>query len=432
MRGVHGTSRPGGSHRRLGRSQVFRGTGHGTLTSLVTFAAAVVVAAVLPLTAATTASATGSTIAWAHISAGGEQTCGVSTGRALFCWGGNSSGELGIGSTTNADLPQPVTTPAVTGWATVSAGGEHTCAIRTNRTLWCWGGNAFGQLGIGNTTNADLPQQVAKPSAGGWATISTGLSQTCATRTDGTLWCWGENDSGQLGIGNTTPSEDLPQQVTTPSATGWATVAAGGFHTCATRTDTTLWCWGNNFAGQLGIGSTTNADLPQQVTMPAATGWATVTGGGDHVCATRADTSLWCWGSNFAGQLGIGSTAASENLPQQVTTPSATGWAAVTGGTDDVGTPPDDHTCATRGDGTLWCWGANYIGQLGIGSSGSKHLPQQVAKSATTPWATVSGGADHTCATRTNRTLWCWGDNVSGELGLGNTTNQTRPKQVTA
>jgi alpha-tubulin suppressor-like RCC1 family protein len=95
------------------------------------------------------------------------------------------------------------------------------------------------------------------------------------------------------------------------------------------------------------------------------------------------------------------------------------------------GPAPDDHTCATGGDGTLWCWGANYAGQLGIGSSGSRSLPQQVAKSATTPWATVSAGGDHACATRTNRTLWCWGNNAFGQLGLGNTTTQTRPKQVT-
>jgi alpha-tubulin suppressor-like RCC1 family protein len=429
MRGVHGTSRLGASCRRLGRGQVFPTAGHGTLTSLVTFAAAVVVAAVLPLTAGTIAAgAATSSTAWTQIAAGAVHTCGVSTGHTLWCWGGNGNGELGIGSTAlSEDLPQPVTTPAATGWDTVTAGGKGaggwTCAIRTGHTLWCWGEG--GVLGIGNDFDQNLPQQVTTPSATGWATVSAGAFHTCATRTDGTLWCWGDNGAGRLGIGNTV-AQELPQQVTTPAATGWATVTAGGAHTCATRTDTTLWCWGSNLTGQLGIGSSTvtSEHLPQQVTTPSATGWAAVTAGDSHTCATQTDQTLWCWGYNNSGQVGIGSTAPNANLPQQVTTPAATGWATISAG--------GFHSCATRTDGTLWCWGANYDGQLGIGSSASKHLPQQVAKSATTPWATVSAGGLHSCATRTNRTLWCWGYNNSGELGIGNTTIQYRPQRVTA
>jgi alpha-tubulin suppressor-like RCC1 family protein len=373
------------------------------MRSLLTLAAATAVAAVLPLTAGVTAAnATGSTIAWAHISAGGPDTCGVSTVHALYCWG--------LVGTTESDVPTAVTTPAATGWANVSAALNNICATRTNRTLWC-GPDTTGAL-----------KQVTTPSAGGWAAIGTGDDHICATRTDGTLWCWGNNAEGQLGIGNTT-SETLPQQVTTPAATGWATINSGSLHSCATRTDGSLWCWGDNSFGELGIGSTTNADVPQQVTTPTATGWATVSAGGAHTCATRADATLWCWGDGFVGELGIGN-ATNQDLPQQVTTPAATGWATVTNG--------ENFTCGTRAGGTLWCWGFNGSGRLGIGSSGNKSVPQQVAKSATTPWATVSAGGDHACATRTNRTLWCWGANTFGQLGLGNTTTQTRPKQVTA
>jgi len=427
MFGVFTRSQPEGRRHRLAQLHLRLRARHAT-RSLLTLAAAMAVAAALPLTAgASAAGAATSTIAWAQVAAGSQHTCGVSTVHTLWCWGNNGGGQLGIGSTAlSADLPQQVTTPAAAGWASVTAagpavGGSVTCAIRTDHTLWCWGD---GALGTGTTFSQDLPQQVTTPSAGGWATVSAGTVHTCATRTDGTLWCWGNNFEGRLGIGNTR-NESLPQQVTTPAATGWAAVSAGGAHTCATRADGTLWCWGSNGNGRLGIGSTApSADLPQQVITPAATGWAAVAAGGTHTCATRTDSTLWCWGYNNSGQVGIGSTASSENLPQQVTTPAATGWAAVSAG--------GFHACAARTDGTLWCWGANYDGQLGIGSSGSKRLPQQVAKSATAPWATVSAGTFHTCATRTNRTLWCWGYNNSGQLGIGNTTIQYRPQRITA
>jgi alpha-tubulin suppressor-like RCC1 family protein len=200
-----------------------------------------------------------------------------------------------------------------------------------------------------------------------------------------------------------------------PSSTACAHIAAGGSNTCGVSTNGTLWCWGLN-------GTSPSEDLPTQVTTPAATGWATVTAGSLHTCATRADTSLWCWGDGFVGELGIGS-ATNEDTPQQVTTPAAAGWATVS--------PGENFTCAIRAGGTMWCWGFNGSGRLGIGSYGNKSLPQQVATSATTPWATVSAGGGHACATRTNRTLWCWGENQFGQLGLGNTTTETRPKQVT-
>ena len=158
-------------------------------------------------------------------------------------------------------------------WAHIAAGEYYDCGIRTDATLWCWGSNDSGQLGIGGATGQDLPRQVTTPAAGGWASITAGSYHTCATRTDGTLWCWGNNDSGQLGIGSESETgQDLPQQVTTPAPGGWTSVTAGGFHTCATRTGGTLWCWGWGASGQLGIGNGNDQDLPQQVTTPAMAG----------------------------------------------------------------------------------------------------------------------------------------------------------------
>jgi alpha-tubulin suppressor-like RCC1 family protein len=198
----------------------------------------------------------------------------------------------------------------------VTGGAFHTCAIRTDSTLWCWGSSESGQLGLGNTTDQDLPQQVTTPAPAGWTSVTAGDDHTCATRTDSTLWCWGFDDAGQLGIGSKA-QQDLPQQVTTPAPAGWTSVAAGGDHTCALRTHA-LWCWGFNRYGQLGIGSTTNQARPRRVALPAKTGWSLVALGATHTCAKHTGHILWCWGYNYYGQLGIGNSV-NQDLPQQIT-----------------------------------------------------------------------------------------------------------------
>jgi alpha-tubulin suppressor-like RCC1 family protein len=210
-----------------------------------------------------------------------------------------------------------VTTPGPGGWVGVTAAGSQTCGIRTGGTLWCWGGNFAGELGIGNVTSQDRPQQVMDPAPEGWASVASRGYETCATRTGGTLWCWGYNRYGELGIGSHT-DQDRPRQVTTPAPGGWASVAVGDFQACATRTGGALWCWGYNGHGQLGIGNHADQDLPQQVTIPAPGGWANVTSGAVQTCATRTGGTLWCWGANFHGQLGIGNET-DQDRPRQVT-----------------------------------------------------------------------------------------------------------------
>jgi alpha-tubulin suppressor-like RCC1 family protein len=361
---------------------------------------------------------------WAHIAPGGDHTCATRTNGTLWCWGYNGYGELGAGNQTNQDRPRQVTTPAPGGWASVTAGSSHTCATRTNGTLWCWGYNGNGELGVGNQTNQDRPQQVTTPAPGGWASVTAGYASTCAIRAirgdraDRALWCWGDG-------------QDRPQQVTIPAPGGWGGVTVGGGFTCATRTGGTLWCWGLNNVGQLGIGNQIDQDRPHQVTSPALGGWSSVSGGEDHTCATRTGGTLWCWGFAVYGQLGIsnGSGGDFELAPRRVTIPAPGGWASVTAGYD--------HTCATRTGGTLWCWGLNLDGELGlgffsegIGPEAAVFWPHQVTTPVPGGWATVTVGEAHTCATRTG-SLWCWGANGYGQLGIGNHTNQDRPRQVT-
>jgi alpha-tubulin suppressor-like RCC1 family protein len=358
---------------------------------------------------------------WIHIAAGTNVTCGIREGNTLWCWGAGAYGALGNGQSVNEDQPQQISKPTA-GWASVTDGGGHGCATRNDGGLWCWGYNREGELGIGTTVNVARPHQVTSPAAVGWTAVSAGANHTCAIRSDTTLWCWGYNSSGQLGLGNTS-TEDLPQQVTSPASTGWTAVSAASGYTCATRGDSTLWCWGYNGQGELGIGSTTNQDLPQQVTTPASADWASISAGFNHTCATRSDTTLWCWGINFDGELGIGSTDPDFTTPQQVTVPASTGWTSTTAG--------GFHTCATRTH-ALWCWGQNDFGQLGIGSTTSQDLPKRVVVPSGTGWSLIALGYYHTCATHTGKSLWCWGDNDLGQLGIGSTTSQDLPQQVTS
>jgi Regulator of chromosome condensation (RCC1) repeat len=353
---------------------------------------------------------------WTHVAPGGHHTCATRANGTLWCWGDNDNGQLGIGDQTGQDRPRQVTTPAAGGWANVTAGGYHSCATRTNGTLWCWGNNAQGELGIGNQVDQDRPRQVTTPAAGGWASATAGYSQTCAIRTNRTLWCWG---------GGARNRPQRPQQVTTPALGGWAAVTVGDGFTCATRTNHTLWCWGANNSGQLGLGSRPG----QQVTTPAPGGWASVHVGEAHTCATRTDGTLWCWGFGAYGQLGYPVVNDIETLPHPVTSPAPGGWASVTAGYS--------HTCAIRTNRALWCWGLNDSGQLGLGyyyegPGAGNPDPQQVISPAAAGWATITAGFDQTCAIRTGGTLWCWGLNDRGQLGIGSQAYfSDLPQQVT-
>ena len=190
---------------------------------------------------------------------------------------------------------------------------------------------------------------------------------TCATRTDSTLWCWGLNDSGSSASA-TPPARTCRSRSPPPPPTGWASVTAGAYHTCAARTDTTLWCWGGNYFGQLGIGNQQDQDLPQQVTTPATDGWASVTAGDFHTCATRTHAAVVLGRQRRRAS---SASAAEPTRPGRARSPPApTGWSRLaTGGI---------HTCATHTGHTLWCWGSNREGELGIGTTVDQDLPQQV------------------------------------------------------
>lgn len=272
-------------------------------------------------------------------------TCGI-RGGDLYCWGRDSSGQLGLGAAGATSTPARVGTAS--DWTAIAVGADHTCGIRGAGTLWCWGEGHNGRLGTGSTTDQQSPVQVGTETD--WVQITLGHEFSCGRRAGSTLFCWGNGYYGQLGIGMVAyPS--TPQQV---GGAEWASVSAGRAHTCAIKASGELWCWGWANHGRLGDGSTTG-QREAPVRVGTDSDWVSVSAGGSHTCAIRESGALWCWGRNGYGELGDG-TGMGRSTP--VAIGASTDWTAV-----ELG---DSHSCAVRA-GVLHCWGIAR-GRLGLGS----------------------------------------------------------------
>jgi alpha-tubulin suppressor-like RCC1 family protein len=340
--------------------------------------------------------------AWANVDGGTDDSCGVRSDGTLWCWGYNGNGQLGTGD--REPQPSPTQIGDETTWAEVNAGYTHTCAIKTDQTLWCWGDNQYGELGIGVRYGFyPAPTQVTSGGNGGWLSVSVGAMYTCAVDRTHRFWCWGHDLDGVLGDGQS-ESQLSPELIGTARVWGNVAASTSDLHTCATKLDGNLFCWGMNHFGQLGVGSTHRHMRPAHV--GTDTDWATVSTGGYFTCATKTTGTLWCWGSVENGELGTGGDE-DELTPTQIT--SATTWSAVSTGRD--------HACASRTDGSLWCWGLNTYGELGDGTKVSEPTPVQVGSSDA--WVSPSVGDYHTCGRQSDNTLWCWGSNGSGQIGIG-------------
>jgi hypothetical protein len=341
----------------------------------------------------------------------------------LWTWGTNTNGQLGDGSGTNRSTPVTTTSGGIT-WKQVSAGTDHTAAIKTDGTLWTWGRNYGGALGTNNTTNRNTPVTTF---AGGtdWKQVSTGNQFTAAIKTDGTLWIWGYNNFGQLGT-NALSNRSTP--VTTfAGGTNWQQVSASNAsHTAAIKTDGTLWIWGNGGNGQLGTNALSNRSTPV-TTFAGGTNWQQVSCDGDatvngHTAAIKTDGTLWTWGTGTSGQLG-NNTASGSSTP--ITTfAGGTNWKQVSCG--------GYHTAAIKTDGTLWTWGRNVNalsaanGQLGDNTSINRSIPVTTFAGGNN-WKQVDGGRYFTTAIKTDGTLWTWGLNSGGQLGDNTITNRSTP-----
>ncbi len=326
---------------------------------------------------------------WDYVSSQGERACAIKRDGTLWCWGDNDHGELGIDSTERALDPMQVGVER--DWVDVAISGDvfgHTCGVRADGSLWCWGVNTDGQLGRGETdlTAIDEPQRV--DDATDWVQVAVGSAHSCALKRDRTLYCFGRGTNGQLGRGTT--ADEL-----VPAVLGgtWEEVRAYGVRTCGVSAGGALRCWGVRSDGTAG---------PTPTPIGSASNWVSVTIG-TAVCGVDEDHTAWCFGGNGSGELGVGDHVERTTLTQVGTEED---WRSLSGGRS--------HTCGMRGD-VPYCWGDNQSGQLGLGVRGFKSTPTEI--DAATAWSIVDANVSTTCAIDGSSLLHCWGDNQWGQLG---------------
>lgn len=377
------------------------------------------------------------------LAAGPRHSLAVLQDGTLWAWGLNNFGQVGDGTAsaggTNLvfrDLPRligtngSVTTNAV--WSSVSGGsrgsdvatsqpGGFSIGLQTNGTIWGWGLNDLGQLGLGSN-GPPIRSAVRIGKDTNWVQVEAGATHVLALKRDGSLWSWGGNSAGQLGTGSTV-SSNAPVRVGSESA--WVEVRAGGFYSLARRADGTLWAWGGNTNGQLGLGNTTSQRTPMRVGTSAD--WAGLSAGVFHALALKTNGTLWAWGRNSFGQLGTGGRV---NSTRPVAVGTSTDWQMVEAGLG--------HSFAIKTNGALFAWGANWYGQLGNGTNGSKSDTNSANKLAPVAIATnltwlAIDASSHSLGLTTDGRVWAWGWNANGQVGdltggnLSNTNNRNAP-----
>jgi alpha-tubulin suppressor-like RCC1 family protein len=314
---------------------------------------------------------------FASISAGDSTGCAITIAGRAYCWGNGKRGTVGNGTTDDQSAPTLVTN-ALT-FTSISVGGQHACGLATGGLAYCWGADSLGQLGDSRLVNSTTPIPV---SGGGstavFASISAGFRHTCAVTATGTAFCWGSNERGQLGAGTSGGFVDTPVQVL--GGLQFASISAGGDHTCGVTSGGAAYCWGSKFDGQLGNGATGGfSAVPVAVAggltfarISASTGTRTrdldnnpmkITGAG-HTCGLTTGGAVYCWGDNENLQLGRGPFSSgpqsASGVPQQVL------GGELTAGLNFVSVSAGSvHSCGVTTDGAAYCWGSNIFGALG-------------------------------------------------------------------
>jgi len=344
----------------------------------------------------------------AVLHAGSQHECVQLTDNTVWCWGLNFNAQLGE-PPSGGPHPNPVPISELLDETAVLDIDDANCAIKKNGTLWCWGNNFDGELGIGTVFNEQsVPMEVT--TLGNTVTaVGTMLGHTCAFA-GGKTYCWGENNAGELGI-NLGDGMDysLPQEVTALADTMVSFVGSGD-HTCALTDQGAVWCWGRSGDGRLGFPvNPDNSNFAPDHPPGLDTGVTAIAQQFLHGCAIKTDKTLWCWGYNLEGQLGDPTfQGASRSTPTQVVGLGAEVEDVSAGG---------EFTCALKTDGTVWCWGRNHEGQLGQGVVDSADHPTPLQVMLPAPTQNIEAGFLNACAHLVDGRVVCWGRNLFGQSG---------------
>jgi alpha-tubulin suppressor-like RCC1 family protein len=338
---------------------------------------------------------------WAALATGQSHTVIIKTNKTIWSCGFNTYGQLGLPDN-NLDRNTLTQIGAESDWSIVRAGEYYTVALKNDRTIWAFGNNNYGQLGIINTISTTTPSLIGTDSD--WSSIGCGLEFTLGLRTNKTVWAWGNNNYGQLGLGHTISA-------TTPSSIGtcsdWSLISCGSLFALALRTNNTIWSWGYNYACQLGLGDTISRTAPSLIGIDSD--WSRVEAGSEHSIGLKTNQTLYAWGSNYSGQPGLGYSdmISGHSTPTQVGIDSD--WIKVYAG--------NNYTIGRKNNNSVWAWGLNNTGQLGLDDVIARYTPTKVGTDSS--WFTLNADYSHTVAIKTNGTCWGWGWNSSGALGLG-------------
>lgn len=361
-------------------------------------------------------------------------TCALLNDGTVWCWGRNDVGQLGVGTMTTTSpmgIPNasaPALLPTGDKATAIRAGRTHICALLTSGAVYCWGYNASGALGDGTSTSSARPVRVQGLPLAATSIAAGGTAHTCAVLSDSSVWCWGNGSAGQLGDGILhPPAEAVTTPTKIPGLTNVRSVEAGDAHTCALTTPGAILCWGANPGGQVGVGTIPPAPEDRYVPSPRPTditaGATLIALGGYHSCAILNGGRTQCWGTNGNGQLGDG-TMVSKSKPVNVVGLPLAPLAL------DAGFNTD--TCILLSDRSLWCWGsiAGVLSAADPAPTADSYMPVRANLLAAGSILEIGTGTFHTCAVLQNGSVSCWGENSSGQLGSGTLSTGSTPVQV--
>lgn len=368
------------------------------------------------------------------VTVGREHTCALNAAGVAYCWGSNEFGQVGVGVGTTACARQDRWIPceplpqAVGGglrFQRIAAGGTHTCGVAQSGGIYCWGDNQYGQLGDPAVAVASAP--TAALSASLYADVVTGDAHTCGLRTDGAAVCWGANGLGQLGVASAGFGSAIPALVQTNLR--FASLSAGKKRTCGRISDGTTYCWGSIWVLRAVDGTEVTRPQSQPARVQPAPAFRQLSVGGQTTCAIALDGAAWCWESNSSGAMGDGTTTG-KTSPRSVSTELR--FTVISVGSQS--------TCAVTDAADLYCWGSGQSGQLGVWSGsllkrcGQLSNPCALNPNRTSGWraySTVAGGqGDHFCGLTVSGSVYCWGVGSMGQRGDGTAGEQWWPTRV--